>query len=424
MHQTISIITPSFNQGRFLEDAIRSVIAQEGDFSLDYIICDGGSTDESVEVISRYDALLRKGKWPVRCRQLRYRWVSEKDRGQSAAINKGFRMAEGGVVAWLNSDDYYAAGACAAALRAFRDDDSLAMIYGDGYIVDRDGREQNVYAAEPFFDLWKLIHLYDFILQPSVFMRRDSLEKAGFLDKDLQYIMDWELWIRLSRFGRVRHTPERLSCARVYAETKTQSAGIERWREIRRCARRYGQMKVPPVVVTQAFHRPLHVLSGNSGGARSSLFSSLTGQLRKLYYPLIRNNRSGIYGDGYAERVAFLSVPVREEAVKLSVTLGAVVPTRVNYSVNNGTPRAVRLNEEGARIEIDLSEEREGLGFLHLRFDSDKTGEVGPLPPASHKRSVSFMIEEVSLWSGDGKKITDMGLPEFRSLQLQAKSTS
>jgi len=92
---TVSIVTPSYNQGTFIRETIESVLRQEGDFNLDYIVVDGGSTDNSVDIIRRYGALVDEGKWPIRCRGIRYRWASEGDKGQSDAIIKGFGMAEG-----------------------------------------------------------------------------------------------------------------------------------------------------------------------------------------------------------------------------------------------------------------------------------------------------------------------------------------
>src|SRR5450631_2739137 len=104
---TISIVTPSFNQGEFLAATIESVISQAGDFIIDYLIVDGGSLDNSIDIIRGYDALIRTDMFPVNCCGLTYRWLSEQDRGQADALAKGFRMAEGEIFAWLNSDDTY-----------------------------------------------------------------------------------------------------------------------------------------------------------------------------------------------------------------------------------------------------------------------------------------------------------------------------
>ena len=413
MHPTISIITPSFNQGKFIEESILSVISQEGEFSIDYVLVDGGSTDNSLEIIKKYDTLLREGAWPVKCRGVRYRWLSGPDNGQSDAVNKGFRMAEGDIAAWLNSDDFYKPGAFAAAVRAFQKDEGLAMIYGDGEIVDRDGRPQMMYDVEPFFDLWKLIHLYDFILQPSVFMRREALNRAGYLNGQLHYIMDWDLWIRLSRFGKIRHLPETLSCSRVYPEAKTQASGMKRWREIQQCSHRYGHMKWPPVTVTQLFHRPVNVVLGSGHERERRVFSSFVRPLKKAYYALIGGNRSGIYGDGHAERTAFLSIPLRPGTAKALLRIKPLCPNRLRYFVNNGYSGALALGSDAETIEVAVAGETEGRDFLHIKFISEKDTEIAPLPMTSAKRKVSFRLRYILLQSEDGKIISDLAVPEF-----------
>jgi glycosyltransferase involved in cell wall biosynthesis len=416
MVSKISIVTPSLNQGAFIEETIRSVLSQQGEFYLDYIIIDGGSTDNSVAVIRKYASLLDEGKWPVRCSGIKYRWLSEKDKGQSSAINRGFRMAEGEVVAWLNSDDYYTDGALAAAVPAIRREGSLAMIYGDGYLVNIEGNAQGAYLSEPLFDLWKLIHLYDFILQPSVFMNRAALEKAGLLNEDLHFIMDWELWIRLSRFGRIRHIPEKLSCARTHRGTKTGSAGLQRWREIRWCARRYGSMKWPPVAFTQLFHRPLQIAVGGRSET-AGFFSFLLPRLRKVYYACIGGNKSGISPDGHAERVAFLSVPLRGDVSKLKVRVLPVCADTIRYFINNASSAAGKLDRKTPDIEITLSDEMRTDDFLHIRFVSDRGGEADP-SVATFGGNASFLIQDISLQGEDGRQIRDIGLPEFRGESL------
>src|ERR1035437_9764873 len=110
-HPVISIVTPSYNQGEFLAETIESVISQEGEFHIDYIIVDGASTDTSVEIIRHYDELLNERNWSIKCCGIRFRWTSGKDKGQTDALMKGFRIAKGDVYAWLNSDDTYLPGA-------------------------------------------------------------------------------------------------------------------------------------------------------------------------------------------------------------------------------------------------------------------------------------------------------------------------
>ncbi|HYA12953.1 MAG TPA: glycosyltransferase, partial [Syntrophales bacterium] len=134
-----SIVTPSYNQGEFLSETIESVISQEGDFLIDYIIVDGGSTDNSVAIIRHYDALLQKGEWRISCRGITFRWHSEVDQGQTDALMKGFSVAKGEILAWLNSDDTYLPGALQAVAGFFRDQPDTGLMYGDALYCDRRG---------------------------------------------------------------------------------------------------------------------------------------------------------------------------------------------------------------------------------------------------------------------------------------------
>lgn len=415
IHKTfpvISIITPSFNQAQYIEETINSVLSQEGDFFIDYIINDGGSTDNSVQIIKKYDSLIQNGELPVRCHGIKYRWTSGRDRGQADAINKGFHIAEGEVVAWLNSDDYYLEGAFSTALNAFNNDSSLVMLYGDGYVVGMDQHKEN-YKVETLFDLWKLIHLYDFILQPSVFMRYTSLKKAGFLNDRLHYIMDWELWIRLSRFGKIKHIQKPLSMANVYFETKTRSAGISRWREIRWCSRRYGHKKWPPVMFTQLFHKPMNIALGNADRDVPGFLSKAAKYLKKIYYVFIRGNRSGVYRDGSVEDIACITLPLRKELSKIIFKIKPLCANTVRYYINNRYHGKFTLENTEEKNEIFLTDEMRSSDFLHMKFISDKSVDMEPITLTGTKRRCSFIIQAVFLENTDGKDVKDIGLPEF-----------
>src|SRR4030065_1321205 len=128
----VSVVTPSYNQGRYIEETIKSVLSQEGDFRIEYLVMDGGSSDNSVEVIKKYDRLLKEGRWPVKSLGITYSWVSEKDKGQSDAINKGFRQATGDYIAWLNSDDTYEPEAIRKAIDYLEAHPEHMMAYGEG----------------------------------------------------------------------------------------------------------------------------------------------------------------------------------------------------------------------------------------------------------------------------------------------------
>ena len=215
----ISIITPSYNQGKFLAETIESVISQEGDFLIDYIIVDGGSTDDSVDIIRRYDALLQHEKWPVSCRGITFRWLSECDKGQTDALLKGFRMAEGNILAWLNSDDTYLPGALHAVAGFFHDNPDTGLLYGDAHYCDAEGKIIGIYRTEEF-DFNKLAW-FNFICQPSAFFRRDVFEAVGELNGTLHFAMDYDLWVRIGKRFPCRYLPELLATYRLHETSKT-----------------------------------------------------------------------------------------------------------------------------------------------------------------------------------------------------------
>lgn len=215
----LSIITPSYNHGAFLAETIESVISQEGDFSLDYIIIDGGSSDNSVDIITHYDALLRRGEWPVNCRGITFRWVSERDRGQSDALNRGFSMATGGIFAWLNSDDTYLPGALQAASDFFRTHPDTGLMYGTAHYTDSSGAIISTYRTGEF-DLIRLAAA-NIICQPAAFFRRDAFELAGGLDETLDFAMDYSLWIRIGQRLPCRHISRPLATYRLHETSKT-----------------------------------------------------------------------------------------------------------------------------------------------------------------------------------------------------------
>jgi glycosyltransferase involved in cell wall biosynthesis len=214
-----SIVTPSYNQGEFLAETIESVISQEGYFTIDYVIVDGGSTDNSVEIIRNYEGMLKEQKWPISCRGIDFRWLSEKDRGQSDALGKGFRMAHGEIFAWLNSDDLYLPGALQRVATFFREHPETGLLYGAAHYCDTAGTVIAKYRTEEY-DFNKLAW-FNFICQPSTFFRGEAFEAVDGLDKTLQFAMDYDLWIRLGQQFPCRYLPEYLSTYRLHETSKT-----------------------------------------------------------------------------------------------------------------------------------------------------------------------------------------------------------
>lgn len=220
---TVSIITPSYNQGNFIEETIVSVLSQQGDFFLDYIVMDGGSTDNSVEIIKKYDLLLQENNWPVACRGITYRWVSRKDRGQADAVNNGAALSKGEILGWLNSDDTYLPGALATVSRYFRTSPDSIMVYGNAYYTDKEGVVTSSYPVEPF----RLLRLAEtcFICQPAAFLKAEIMTAVNGLDVSLQASMDYDLWIRLGKryADRIVYIDNYLATSRMYPENKTNA---------------------------------------------------------------------------------------------------------------------------------------------------------------------------------------------------------
>jgi glycosyltransferase involved in cell wall biosynthesis len=225
---TISIITPSYNQGDFLEETIRSVLGQRYPH-LEYIIMDGGSTDNSVEIIGKYE------------KHLAY-WVSEEDGGQSAAINKGFSIATGDILAWLNSDDMYISGTLAHI--ASRLDIRRADLLFGNCLHFADGKEATSGSDVLRWHESSNLLLLDYIIQPSSFWTRQAWLEVGPLDESLVFGFDWDWFIRAMRAGVNFHPDERyLSLYRTHENRKTTVGGSTRLRELASIYNRHTESK-------------------------------------------------------------------------------------------------------------------------------------------------------------------------------------
>lgn len=231
----VTIVTPSLNQGRWIGETIESVLSQSYP-ALEYLVLDGGSRDNTLEVLRHYGDRLT--------------WTSGPDGGQSAAINKGLRAARGDIIAWLNADDTYLPGAISAAVEHFMNHPECAMVYGEGYRIDEEGRLLGRFLSTEPFNLWKLAYLSDYILQQAVFMRRDAVEAVGYLDSTLHWALDWDLFLKIGKRFRVDYLPIFLANIREHRSAKTASGGQRRLRELARVMRRHGNMRYPPGLLT------------------------------------------------------------------------------------------------------------------------------------------------------------------------------
>lgn len=237
MNNIITIVTPSFNQGQFIERAIISVLSQQGDFFIDYTIADGGSTDNSLEIIKKYDDLLRTKKYSIKCRGVNFKWWSRPDKGQSHAINQGLKIARGDVLAWINCDDYYEPGTFQLVIKKFETNADVDLIYGDCYQIIN-GSEKSISRPEQV-NFNKMLDTSYQLDQPAVFFTKRILDQVGLLDESLRYAMDFDLWLRILKIGKILYVPNVLATFELWSECKGIKYGKKFGMETRKVCRKY-----------------------------------------------------------------------------------------------------------------------------------------------------------------------------------------
>ena len=214
----ISVVTPNYNMDRFLEETLRSVLLQ-GYPNLEYIVMDGGSSDESRKIIEKYGAFLS-------------RWASEPDRGQSHAINKGWALSSGDIVAYINSDDTYLPGALETAARFLSERQDVGLVYGKWQIVNELDGVSHV-PEIPDFDMGTML-LDNYITQPTVFIRGNVLSSVGLLDESLHMAMDMDLWARIALEHKIAFIPQLLATFRIHERSKSDVSVDRTWPDILR----------------------------------------------------------------------------------------------------------------------------------------------------------------------------------------------
>jgi glycosyltransferase involved in cell wall biosynthesis len=302
---SVTVVVPSFNQGRFIREALDSILDQAYP-NLDVLVMDGNSTDGTVEILREYGE--------------RIRFVSGPDSGQSDALNRGFEKASGEIVAWLNSDDRYCRDAIVKGVSALVANPAASMVYGEAELIGEDGTILERFPSAQTFDLWKLVHVSDFIMQPTVFMRAAALREVRGLDASLEFGMDWDLWIRLACRGEAVFLDSVIAQTREYADTKTASGGLRRWRELRMIMKRHGARGWSPGVIAYGLDTLRRNWPRIFGPSTVTEQRDLEGHvLRPLFVGLHRLvHRWIIYQTGYAQGVfidgwvtdrAFVAVP-------------------------------------------------------------------------------------------------------------------
>ena len=228
----ISIVTPSRNQAEFIEQTLRSVREQIVGGAVEHIVVDGASTDGTLEILEGHRGEIK--------------FISEPDQGMGDALNKGFGMATGDIIGWLNTDDKYLPGALQKAVSYFERNPHCLWLYGNCRIVDAHDREIRKWItayknrSSRKFRFERLL-IENFISQPAVFMRRKALEAVGLIDPALPTAMDYDLWLRLAQLGSPGHIDDDLACFRVHHQSISSMNYKNQFDEQYRIHRRYDQ---------------------------------------------------------------------------------------------------------------------------------------------------------------------------------------
>jgi glycosyltransferase involved in cell wall biosynthesis len=229
----VTIVTPSFNQVNYLEETIMSVLNQTYS-SIEYIVIDGGSTDGSLEIIKKYATKLSN-------------WVSEKDSGQTDAINKGFALASGEILAWLNSDDTLLPNAVSEAVDYLNGHPENGMVYGNANYIDEKSRVIGRFPAAQT-NLTRLRRGYVHIPQQASFFRKSLWDRVGPLDPKFFFAMDYDLWVRLAAISDLKYIPNTWANFRLHSGAKTITADNQCWPEMLKVHFRDGGSIFAPIV--------------------------------------------------------------------------------------------------------------------------------------------------------------------------------
>src|SRR5688572_5654461 len=405
MGALVSVVMPSFQSARFLRAAIDSVLSQDHE-PLELLVLDGGSTDGSVAILEEYAKTAGPRLW----------WRSTRDGGQCAAINEGFARARGDVVARLNSDDVYYPGAVRRAVAALAAQPECALVYGEGDLIDEHGAVLARFPETVDFDLWRLAHVADYILQPTVFFRREALFAHGcvrsgeVLDTGLHWALDWDLWLRLGArlpFARVSQV---LAASRLHASTKTATGGWARLREILAVLRRHGVRRSSPAGVAHTVTTLARRFRPDDAPVGAEpLCAALPRGLRGMARPMLHaaeyrlrrwlQNAQGWWPDRYLASFGRLWLPHDGAPARL-VLRGANLDLADQSVGARLLPRGPRARADRLEplqpftLELDVPE---GCSPLRVRLACARTRKVGPLDPKLGPRRAGVRLEPPEL---------------------------
>lgn len=239
----ISVIIPSFNQGEYIQRTISSILSQNYP-NLECLVMDGGSTDNTIDILNRYGTNII--------------WESKTDNGQANAVNKGIQKSTGEVIAWINSDDTYEPETLMTIGQTFKDNSDISLVYGKANYIDKNDRYLRPYDVKNFTSQSELVeHLSKFccMCQPAVFFRKSIVEQHGYLDETLYNCMDYEYWMRLAKHEKFLYIDQVFSNFRMYRENKSIKSRANLYNEvIQSIKKHYGYVPIYTAAGLSDYH--------------------------------------------------------------------------------------------------------------------------------------------------------------------------
>ena len=249
----LSIITPSFNQSEYLEQTIKSVINQNGNFEIEYIVMDGGSSDNSVKILKKYEKILKNNK------KITFIWKSEKDKGQSDAINKGLKLSTGDVLSYINSDDVYSPNSFKKIISFFNKNKNIGFVYGKCSIINEKGKEIRQIikwyrTLIGFKYSYGGLLIENFIPQPATFWRRKVYEDFSGFDVENHLCMDYEYWCRIGQKYNGKFINKYLANFRWYDSSKSGATYKKQFKQELEIAKKYAKGKYKLNILIHKFN--------------------------------------------------------------------------------------------------------------------------------------------------------------------------
>lgn len=377
----VTIVTPSYNQGMFIEATILSVLNQDYP-NIEYFVIDGGSSDNTIDILKKYENRLI--------------WISEPDIGQSQAINKGFQLGRGEILGWLNSDDTYEPGAIRTVAEYLGKHADIMMVYGEGNLMDIDGNFIKRFPTMQTFDLWAFIFQLSNFMQPSTFFRKNAICTLGLLDTSMHWYMDFEYWLRIGSRFNVGHSNYVLSNTRIYPATKTARGGIKRLYELFSVINKYSSNTF--IASSCMFIGGL--FASHLKYKHTKIYNCFQSHilLCKSFLKKIISNHHGVYADDWLGKKARFMLPV----------LNAVSHIRIGIEFPEDTrliPNQICAELNGKAVSV-LSCATPGCYQLKIPCNSIATAPIEivlifsrALPPDSQRRRLACKLVSVDFVS-------------------------